>query len=225
MEDIMKKVISLLILLTFIIACGDSADDPDGGLPESGPEDYCPDLSYEKTFSAPNAFDQPFADADKDGDNDDKMCWAAAAANMLVWSGYAADEDDVFNIFKRQFPNEPGYLVEAVEYYLEVYSTGTKAENIMVREYETENVMDFIACALNERKSVNILIDFKNDNRLHYLTVYGYGDLTEERVKLQVADSDDKEHRLKIITFLYNEEGYWHNSYSSIKYALSMVSK
>ena len=69
-----------------------------------------------------------FADANKTGDTDNLMCWAAAASNMLWYSGWGSvanevsrtnfqSEDDIFNYFKQYFSNERCCIMFGIQWF------------------------------------------------------------------------------------------------------------
>ncbi len=88
---------------------GGGGGGADLSIPAAGPEDYTAE-DYESLFKMWEAFSIAYTDADKTGSDDSNLCWAATAANLLTWSGWAADEDDVFNTFNAHFANQPGYM-------------------------------------------------------------------------------------------------------------------
>lgn len=60
----------------------------------------------------------------KDNKNSDKsmygdanLCWAASTADMLVGSGWASDEDEVFSLFTENFFDEGGYQNIGIKFY------------------------------------------------------------------------------------------------------------
>lgn len=77
-----------------------------------------------------DSFGGTFHDAEKSLENseDDLMCWAASAANLLAWTGWGypegqsfADEDDIFQYFQGHWTDDGGNAY----YGLEWWFTGT----------------------------------------------------------------------------------------------------
>lgn len=64
-----------------------------------------------------------FADAEKtltDAD-DDNLCWAASAANMLQWAGWGgtfADEDRILDYFVSLWPDEGGWQEQGISWWI-----------------------------------------------------------------------------------------------------------
>ena len=218
----------IVLVIGLIVGCegggggsGSSNSDP---TPESGPEDYC-DITYRLNFKMYEEFNKPYADADKTGDDDTNMCWAAAAANMLVWAGYATDEDDVFNAFRDHFDNKPGRVYTAIKYYLNQYEFGVYPYEVIVKEYNQDSVIDFIVCALHQEKAITISLQSRLKDQRHSVTVYGYGYKDDEHFVLYYSDSDDHRHQIRSLRLEYNPKGYWENGSWIILSSTSLVNK
>ena len=225
----MKKLAAILICLALLVAgCkasgGGSADD---GIPGAGEEDYTA-VSFAQTFKMWEAFDVSYADADKTGDGDSNLCWAASAANILTWAGWAADDDDTFNIFKSNFQNNPGWVYDALRYYFNNYVPAVTAEMVTVRETRSYLLLDFIVSILHEGKGAVIKIAYPNKEIGHFLTVYGYQYFQQEdNFALYFVDSDDYQHRVRYFKFEWNDaKNRWeaHGSYTGwyLVYAVSL---
>ncbi len=128
-----------------------SAADADEFIPGAGAEDYTAQ-DYASDFRMWERNETPFADADKSGMGDRNMCWAASAANMLTWAGWAADEDDAFDIFRAYFEDKPGYVYNALSYFFANYETGVSADMVLVRETQSHMLLDFIVSAVHAGK-------------------------------------------------------------------------
>jgi hypothetical protein len=68
--------------------------------------------------------DLTFIDAEKtrDADADDELCWAAGAADILTYTGWAAqggfdNEDDVFDAFVDAYENKPGNTYYGIAWF------------------------------------------------------------------------------------------------------------
>ncbi|MHC4708301.1 MAG: hypothetical protein ACYS8I_14580, partial [Planctomycetota bacterium] len=137
---------------------------------------------------------------------DDNMCWAAAAANLLVWSGWAADEDDVFNTFRSHFDNVPGDVYDALGYHFDNFVPNVGADMVTVREARSHMLMDFTVSALHAGKGVALMIKYPGRAVGHFVTVFGYMYFTEQdNFILIFTDSDDHLHQLRNFRVLWND--------------------
>ena len=155
----MKTLSAILVCLMLIIGgckTGGSSSGGGGGgggadlsIPAAGPEDYT-DEDYEWLFKMWEEYNSAYTDADKTGSDDSNLCWAATAANLLAWGGWAADEDDVFNTFNEHFANQPGDVYDALRYYFNNFIPGVSAEMVTVREARSDRLLDFVVSALHD---------------------------------------------------------------------------
>jgi hypothetical protein len=228
----MKYLSTILICILLLIggckSSGSGGGDADESIPGAGAEDY-PNRDYASDFMMWQHYETPFADADKMGAGDLKMCWAAVAANLLTWAGWAADEDDAFDIFRAHFPDEPGYVYDALRYYFTSYVSGVNADLVTVREASPDMLLDFIVSAVFEGKGVAMKIAYPDKKIGHFLTVYGYRCLADEdNFILYFADSDDGDHEIKELEVEWNDANRrWEiqNSYPDwyLVYVLSLA--
>jgi hypothetical protein len=231
----MKYLSTILIcILLFIGGCNSSGGgerggrDADESIPGAGAEDY-PNRDYASEFMMWERYETPFADTDKLGAGDLKMCWAAVAANLLTWAGWAADEDDAFDIFRTHFEDEPGYVYDALGYYFTSYVSGVKAEMVTVREARSSMLLDFIVSAVHEGKGVAMKIAYPDKKIGHFLTIYGYRYLPDEdNFILYFADSDDRLHQIQQLKVEWDDaNSRWEiqNSYPDwyLVYVLSLT--
>jgi len=228
----MKYLSTILIcIFLFIGGCnsgGGGGGDADEIIPGAGAEDYtAQDYALDFKMWEPN--DTPFADADKTETDDLNMCWAAAAANLLAWAGWAADEDDTFDIFRAHFEDKPGYVYDALSYYLANYETGVSVEMVSVREARSHMLLDFIVSAVHEGKGVAMKITYPGKEIGHFLTIYGYRYLAvEDNFILYFTDSDDGLHQLRQFKVEWNDDNnrweiqYLYRDYYLV-YALSVA--
>jgi len=208
----MKYLSTILICILLLIGgCnssgggGGGGGDADESIPGAGAEDFT-NRDYASDFKMWEPNETPIADADKMGAGDLNMCWAAAAANLLTWAGWSADEDDAFEIFRAHFEDEPGYVYDALGYYFTHYVTGVKAEMVTVREARSRMLLDFIVSAAHEGKGVAIKIAYPDKKIGHFLTIYGYRYLADEdNFILYFADSDDGLHQIQQFKVEWNE--------------------
>ena len=221
-------LICILLLIGGCNSSGGGRGDADESIPGAGAEDY-PNRDYASEFMMWESYETPFADADKMGVGDFKMCWAAVAANLLTWTGWAADEDDAFDIFRAHFEDEPGYVYDALGYYFTSYVSGVKAEMVTVREARSSMLLDFIVSAVHEGKGVAMKIAYPDKKIGHFLTIYGYRYLADEdNFILYFADSDDGDHEIKKLKVEWNDANRrWEiqNSYPDwyLVYVLSLA--
>ena len=194
------KYLSTILICIFLLIGGcksGGGGDADVFIPGAGGEDYTDD-DYKPDFRMWENLETPFADADKTETDDLNMCWAAAAANLLTWAGWAADEDDAFDIFRVHFEDKPGYVYDARSYYLANYETGVSVEMVSVREARSHMLLDFIVSAVHEGKGVAMKITYPGKEIGHFLTIYGYRYLAvEDNFILYFTDSDDGLHQMR----------------------------
>ncbi|MGD8295807.1 MAG: papain-like cysteine protease family protein [Desulfobacterales bacterium] len=226
----MKYFSTILICILLLIGgCNSSGgEDADELIPGAGVEDYTAQ-DYAPDFRMWERIEIPFADVDKSGVDDANMCWAAAAANLLTWTGWAADEDDAFDIFRAHFEDKPGYVYNALRYYLDEYETAAKAEMVSVRETQSHMLLDFIVSAVHKGSGVAIKITYPDKEIGHFLTIYGYryfGD--EDNFILYFTDSDDGLHQMRQFKVEWNDANnrweiqYLYRDYY-LEYALSLA--
>ena len=198
MKNLAAILICIFLLITGCIYEESSAGgDADEFFPEAGNEDYTAD-DYASVFKMWQTYGQPYADADKTGQGDSNMCWAAAAANVLTWAGWAADEDDTFYVFKDHFEDETGYVYNALNYYFANYVPGVSVEMVSVRESRSHMLLDYIVSVAHEGKGIIAKIGYPNREYGHFLTIYGYQyDAKDDNFVLYYADSDDNVHKIR----------------------------
>jgi hypothetical protein len=217
----MKNLVIVVVgLFIFIVGCyGDNGNggdniDADSLIPGAGVEDYTAQ-DYELEFKLWEQHQTPFADADKTGQGDANMCWAAVAANLLAWVGWAADEDDTFGIFKDHFEDKAGYVYDALRYYFTNYIPGVGAEMVTVRESRSPQLLDFIVSAVHEGKGVAVKIAYPGKEIGHFLSIYGYRYIEEEdNFMLYFTDSDDGLHQMRQFKVEWNDDNErWETRY------------
>jgi hypothetical protein len=225
-----KYFLTFLICIFLLIggcSSGGSGGDSDESVPGAGLEDYTA-RNYAADYRMWELDETHFADADKTGVDDLDMCWAAVAANMLTWTGWAADEDDVFDIFKNHFEDKPGYLYDALNHYFVNYESGVGAEMVSVRETRSHMLLDFIVSAVHKSKSVAVKIAEPGKEIGHFLTIYGYRYLAaEDNFILYFTDSDDGLHQIRQFKVEWNDANErWEFQYPYrgyyLAYALSL---
>ena len=223
----MKYFSAILICIFMLIGGCKSAgieEDADEFIPGAGAEDYTA-KDYASDFRMWERNETPFADADKSGMGDRNMCWAASAANMLTWAGWAADEDDSLDIFRAYFEDKPGYVHHALRYYFANYETGIAIEMVLVRETESHTLLDFIVSAVHAGQAVAIKITNPIKENGHSLTIYGYRYFADkDNFILYYTDSDDGLHQMRQFKIDWNDvNGIWECQYLGRKYYLEYV--
>ncbi len=225
----MKYLSTILICIVLLIGgCSSGGGDTDEFIPGAGAEDYTGD-DYAPDFRMWERNETPFADADKTEVGDLNLCWAATAANLLTWAGWTADEDDAFDIFRTHFEDKPGYVYDALRYYLDNYETGVSAEMVTVRETRSHMLLDFIVSAVHDGKGAAIKIAHPGKEFGHFLTIYGYGyNADEDSFDLYFTDSDDGLYRIRQFKVEWNDANdrweiqYLYRDYYLV-YALSLA--
>ena len=226
------KYISTILFGIFVLigGCNSSGGDGDADefIPGAGAEDYTAQ-DYAADYRMWERHDTPFADADKIGAGDLNMCWAAAAANLLTWTGWAAGEDDAFDIFRAHFIDQPGYVYDALQYYFDEYETTVEAEMVSVRETQSHMLLDFIISAVHKGKGVAIKITYPDKESGHFLTIYGYRYFADEdNFILYFTDSDDGLYQMRQSKVEWNDANFrWEIQYLYrdyyLEYALSLA--
>jgi hypothetical protein len=230
----MKNLVAVVICtLLFVAGCipdggGDSGPNADELVPGAGAEDYTA-LDYQSDYKMWQQNETAFTDAEKTWHGDSNMCWAAAAANLIAWSGWAADEDDTFDIFRDHFEDKPGYIYDALRYYFANYVAGVGAEMVAVRESRSHKLLDFIVSAVHEGKGVAVKIDSPAKQNGHFLSIFGYHYLEyEDNFILYLTDSDDGRHQIRKFYLAWNDATQrweFQNFYIGyyLEYALSLA--
>jgi hypothetical protein len=233
MEHYMKILGIVIISVALMVGCktgsgSDASDESgiDGQIPEAGEEDYSVG-DYAPVFKMWEAFEAPFTDADKTRNGDGKMCWAAAAANIITWAGWSVDEDEVFEIFKTRFDNQTGYIYKAMLYYFRRHIGTMSAAAVTVRETRSHLAMDFIVSKLHEGNGVVIFIQGPGIETGHYLSVFGYRYYSQtDDFLLYFTDSDDHWHQMRNTKLYWDEEADKWKSQSQdwhLEYAISLA--
>ena len=223
----MKYLSTIWICIFLLIGgcnSGGAGGDADEFIPGAGAEDFTAQ-DYALDFRMWEHNEKPFADADKIGVGDRNMCWAASAANMLTWAGWAADEDDAFDIFRVHFEDKPGYVYDALSYFFANYEAGVSATMVLVRETRSHMLLDFIVSAVHEGKGAAIKINDPGKESGHFLTIYGYRYFADEdNFILYYTDSDDDLHQMRQFKFDWDDvNSRWECQYLHRKYYLEFA--
>ena len=182
---------------------------------------YSP-ASYASSYYIYDYYDtwsDSWSDADKTDDGDDLMCWAAAASNILYWSGWAdvdgesfSSSQDIFTYFQDYWTDEGGNVYYAWEWWFEgtsgeYYSNyESRIESDGGGSFWTAEDLDssFLGTswALGDIRAIGTLSDLLGNGygvslyltgpSLHAITCWGYE--TDDRghiIGVWVTDSDD----------------------------------
>lgn len=200
-----KTAFLICVLLLFNGCIGEDNRNADEEIPGAGIEDYQVSVD-DADFKMWLEWEAPFADADKSGNEDSQLCWAAAVANILTWTGWAEDEKDTFDTFRGHFNNNPGYLYDALRYYFSEFVSEVSADMVTVREIRPRLLDDFIVSVLCEGKGVVIKIKYPNRKVGHFLTIYGYRlNHGKDSAVLFFTDSDDHRRRMREMDITWDD--------------------
>lgn len=145
---------------------------------------------------------------------DDLMCWAASASNILTWGGWTtpafSDEDSIFQQFQDHWTDLGGMTMFGWEWWIDGnysgptdpgwsaidvvgggnYFSGLDPWDYIYREWQDDLAMSAIDTYLNSGLGVSIGIYGPGG---HALTVWGYqfDDTTGDYTGLIFSDSDD----------------------------------
>jgi MYXO-CTERM domain-containing protein len=179
-----------------------------------------------------------WADANKSvlNSDDDYMCWAASAANVLTWTHVAApsgltDADQVFSYFQQHWSNDGGMMAfgwkwwfdgtnpaQGVSGWAQVESAGgnfypTKSINNYFRREATDSLaMVAVDQFLHDRMGVSLGI-YTDSGGGHAITAWGYATNDSGSYSgLYVTDSDDGVTALRYydVTYSQADGGRWY---------------
>lgn len=171
-------------------------------------------------------------DADKDFvSDDDDLCWAAAASNLLAWGGWDAgfsNEQTIFQVFEDHWQNLGGKMYEAWKWWLDGAGPtrrlpGAKVDvggagGYYLREYAPEvfvqsllGAADLLLTTLDTAFDAAFgvtagLLHDSDPTQSHALTVWGYASdgVSGELLGLYVTDSDDDAYQQVYVEIAYD---------------------
>jgi hypothetical protein len=159
--------------------------------------------------------DGTFPDAKKTDSNteDDLMCWAAAASNVLAWTEWGlppdqgfTDEDSIFQHFQKHWPDGAGHLIDAWKWWFtdkEELSEANVPEGggfwsssgYRFEDYyhvETDRTKALTAIADSVDKGYGVALDLLGRPGGHTITCWGYEQDEEGKyLGIYTTDSDD----------------------------------
>lgn len=205
----MKKLLAVL-LTSALLACSGGGGNPDDILSEPSPSEIsCPEAEYPTSIRQWEELGIDWVDVDKDWIDDSEMCWAAVAANMLEYGGYAADADDVFNQFRNVFDNEAGHISTALQWYFDnVMQDGRQVEDVLTRTDRTPELMDSLVCGLHAGDVVALQTE-EHTGKNHIFSVYGYVYWDEiDFFGIYLTDSNALVNHLSLYYFKWTGSGW-----------------
>jgi hypothetical protein len=167
-------------------------------------------------------------DANKNFQGDSNLCWAAAASNILDWTGWGTHfwlgEAQIFDYFKQYWPNEAGTAGRGWDWYMNgtpynSFGGGNFWPIVNFRNYyygqTMGNTMDVIDHWLRNGYGIVIMIGTPTGGS-HLITVWGvdYLDAPNDLryyFGLFVTDSDDKKTSMFRVGVDWNSDwSVWH---------------
>lgn len=173
-------------------------------------------------------------DADKTGNvQDELMCWAAAASNILAWGSWGTsqfdNEDKIFTNFQDHWTNQgslvdvgwrwwlngeypPGYPYSDEWSRVDVtgggnYWPGYNFSGYYHENWETDRAMSAIDEYLHKGYGPTIAVYAKGGG--HALTVWGYDYSGSDYTGIYVTDSDDDVNELAYYSVSWNHGRKW----------------
>jgi len=151
---------------------------------------------------------QKITDTNKTWLGDDKMCWAATAANMLAHAKHNPDlAPHYYEWFKLNISNKLFNTLTALRLYLTkntVDPTEGFGFGMFIDMYQTKSpvkIRQWIKAALLKHTAVGITVTIPEQEEGHALTVYGYK-YEKGRRWLKVVDSDDFQKKAYIVEII-----------------------
>jgi hypothetical protein len=174
--------------------------------------------SYALTYSVLDNWGGTYADAEKSPVNseDDYMCWAAAASNILAWSGWAnvagqdfSSADAVFAYFQDHWTDEGGNAYYGWDWWFDGTNDspgdagwsqvdvagGGFWKNYDFNDYNVYTTVDQQAMEAMDsylHDGYGVVLGITNDSGGHAITAWGYEyDQYGDYLGIYVTDSDD----------------------------------
>jgi hypothetical protein len=159
-------------------------------------------------------------DAEKNLSNpeDDFLCWAAAASNILMWTGWGtppdgrnfADEHAVFQYFQNHWANQTGYPQNAWRWWFDgIHQSGVDVDGggfwyppYSFQDYyhvEGNRAKAMLATAIFLHRGFGVVLELmKIDFGSHYVSCWGYKyDVQDNYIGIYLTDSDDISQELR----------------------------
>ena len=164
------------------------------------------------TFFIYNQYGGTWQDANKTGNDDSLMCWAAAASNILAWGGWGTSQynsaQSIFQDFVSHWTNNTGYPSWAWNWwftgsgpifnfnsYPDIAGGGDSYPTLNFSNYfsgtSSGNLMAAIDLALHQGQGVTMIIG-NGSGGSHAVTAWGYDDSAPgSYTDIYITDSDD----------------------------------
>ena len=179
------------------------------------------------------------ADKSKSNDDDDLMCWAAAASNILTWTGWGDvasafldNADAVFSYFQEHWTDAGGAMFYGWEWWFdgtnnsqgEPYASNgwSQVEEVGGGFWLSEDFYSYFYYSSNKSQIISNLdtylhegygmtLGLTNGAKGHAITCWGleYDDQGNV-VGVWVTDSDDYTEQLVMYTVVQGGGGYWY---------------
>jgi len=184
------------------------------------------------TYLLYEAFGGTWYDANKSPTNteDDLMCWAATAANILAWGGWTTPvyqtADQIFRHFQDHWTDNGGYMSWAWKWwfdgspppyrtasYPDVPGGGNFFPNLNFYDYYAsafgKTIMSSIDTLLHQGKGVGLIIS-KNGAPAHAVTVWGFSySAPGVYNSIFITDSDDNFLGLKEYPLIFSGTAWY----------------
>jgi len=181
---------------------------------------------------------------------DDLMCWAAAASNILAWTRWGfpttesfASEDAIFSYFQDHWIDQTGHPQEAWKWWFNVVDEDWMDQNGVDVSGggfwdESYNLDDYYHVEWNRTNALSAIDDFLrsgygvslnliSQSGGHCITCWGYEyDDQDNYVGIYVTDSDDASPGLKYYELTrtgWSYEGWWYFQKNSVEFLIGDV--
>jgi hypothetical protein len=177
---------------------------------------------------------------------DDLMCWAAAASNVLAWTGWGfpsgesfRSEDDIFRYYQDHWIDQAGYPQKAWEWWfngagqpgVDLPGAGFWPSYDFAGYYQAETDRANAMSATGDffQKGYGVVLELMSQGPAHYITCWGYEYDDQGRyLGIYVTDSDDDLDDMRYYELTQNGwsyAGWWYFDYfkNSIQYLISAI--
>ena len=202
----------IIIFILLLIGCGGSSDisNTDMSHDEIDPTLY--NTEYPNRMIINN-----IKDANKTG-NDNNLCWAAVASNMIAnyeesKNSGNSNENYYFNKLKAVFDNKGDQVSTGLQYF--------NYDHLILTELDPNNFLKFIQFSINNGRAVALRLKLEGERVGHVINVFGYEIKENRSIELYTVESGDSSFRLNVLRYdsidSFNYCGY------KIDYCLSLI--
>ena len=146
-------------------------------------------LFFFRVLGIANAIPSYYPDVNKTNNDDTLMCWAAAAANTLVWTGWGLNSEyDIMQEFKDYYPDRTGDPVNAwKDYFSWHYTQDTNWKWFISGSFVPNQISDWLS------QGYGVTIRYLYPGGAHIMTLYDIDIDTYSGIGTRVhfTDSDD----------------------------------